>query len=296
MPPRTNAFQRLVTLLTATLAGHAKVSESAMLSDRVTGEPREVDVLVVASTATYQVTLGIEVIAWGRPADTPWIEKMRAKHENLPTDKLILVSESGFTGPAKRKAEFYGIETLTIDEACKADWPLIAALEETGVFAVSTIDFDVSAICQLEDGSVEQIPVPGQTSLPTANGPKTMDSFVRAILERNEVREVVYTNMKGKHEQEFWLSYTEPDGLWKLDHDGKTAQVTELRIGLKVLQSTSPVRFASGKFRAVPFVSGVSTADKVPLQFVLARNPDGSCSGYLIDAKGVRTLSSRPPD
>ena len=104
MPPRTNAFQRLVTLLTATLAGHARVTESAMLQDRVTGEQREVDVLVVATTATYNINLGIEVIAWGRRADTPWVEKMRAKHDNLLTDKLILVSEKRILKPGQAKS------------------------------------------------------------------------------------------------------------------------------------------------------------------------------------------------
>ena len=64
MPKRTNAFQRLVTLLTATLAGHAQVTESAMLIDRVTGELREMDVLVVAMAGGYSVRLGIEVISW----------------------------------------------------------------------------------------------------------------------------------------------------------------------------------------------------------------------------------------
>jgi len=295
MPPRTNAFQRLVTLLTATLAGQAKVTESAMLQDRVTGERREVDVLVVATTATYTVRLGIEVIAWGRPADTPWIEKMRAKHDNLPIDKLILVSEGGFSRPARKKAEFYGIETLTIEEACEADWPLITTLEETGVFKVTTINFDVAAICKLNSGEMEQIAVPRQSSFPTPNGPMSMDTFVRSILDREDLRDVVQANLTGNHEHDFWLSYTESAGLWAFDHDGKAGQITELRIGLKVLQSASPVRFASGKFRSVPFVSGTSDVSTTPLQFVLARKPDGSSSGYLIDASGVRTLNALPP-
>ena len=95
-----------------------------MLIDRVSGEQREVDVLVVAIAGGYSVQLGVEVISWARPADTPWVEKMRAKHENLSTDKLILVSEKGFYEPARRKAEFYGIEVLTLEEATEADWPL----------------------------------------------------------------------------------------------------------------------------------------------------------------------------
>jgi len=294
MPPRTNAFQRLVTLLTASLAGHAKVTESAMLTDRVTGESREVDVLVSAPTATYTVNLGIEVIAWARPADTPWIEKMRAKHENLPTDKLILVSERGFSAPAKKKADFYRIETLTVEEACEADWPLIAALEGSGVFEVTTLNFDIAAICQLADGAIEQLPIPPQASFPGPNGPVTMDTFVRSILERDDVRDVVRANLSGSHEQDFWFSYSDPEGLWKFDIDGKLGQVMELRVGLKVLQSSTPVRFSSGKFRSIPFVSGTSVVETAPLQFVLARNSTGGSSGYLIDATGIQSLSSRP--
>lgn len=294
MPPRTNAFQRLVALLTAVLGEHSKITESAMLRDRVTGEEREVDILVVGTTASYQITLGIEVVAWRRVADTPWVEKMRAKHENLPTDKLILVSESGFSAPAKLKAEFYGIETLTIDQACEADWPLIATLEETGIFVVTTLNFDVSAVCQFDTGHIEQLPMPLTTCFNTPRGPSTINSFVRSLLERDDLGEILRANLEGNHVHDFWLRYTEPGGLWHFEYEGRSGQITELRIGLKVLNTESPVRFAKGKFKSTPFVSGTSENCAAPLQFVLAKKPDGTSSGYIIDATGVRTLISRP--
>lgn len=291
MPRRTNAFQRLVTLLTATLAGKAQVTESAMLTDRVNEEQREVDILVVAEAGGYTVQIGIEAISWARPADTPWIEKMRAKHENLTTDKLILVSESGFYEPARRKAEFYGIEVLTLEEASEADWPLIAKLTASGVFEVMTISFDVAGILQQDAGIREQIPIPLAASFSTAKGPVTMDQFVRSILDRQEVRDVLRQNISSDEPHDFWFSYSHPNGLWRYEEEGRAGQFVELRVGLKVLNSASPVRYASGKFRSVPFVSGSSTSGK-PVQFVLARSPDGTCSGYLIDDSGVRTLSS----
>ena len=37
---------------------------------------------------------------------------MHSKHERLPTNLLILVSSSGFTGPAIAKANSYGIKTI----------------------------------------------------------------------------------------------------------------------------------------------------------------------------------------
>lgn len=294
MPARTNAFQRLVALLTATFAGQAKVSESAMLLDRVTGELREVDVIVISDTASYQVHLSLEVVAWSRPADTPWIEKMYAKHQNLATDKLILVSESGFSKPALRKAQFLGIETLTVEEACGADWPMIAALEGSGVFDVVTMNFDVAAVCQFSCGTKEQLPIPATDIVPTRLGPMSMDAFVRRLLNTDLVQDTVRAHVKGGEERSCHLSYTDANGLWKIDQGARSGEILELLIGLKVVRTTSPVRYAAGKFRSVPFVSGMSTEPAGQLQFVLARNPDGSSSGYLIDSNGLRSLSVPP--
>jgi hypothetical protein len=46
MPKRTNTFQQLVVILHEQIAGQATVVESEMLQNRVTGEEREVDVVI----------------------------------------------------------------------------------------------------------------------------------------------------------------------------------------------------------------------------------------------------------
>ena len=291
MPKRTNEFQRLITLLTASLAGQARVIESAMLLDKVNEEQREVDILVVAEAGGYNVQIGIEVISWARPADTPWIEKMRAKHENLPTDKLILVSKCGFYEPARRKAEFYGIEVLSLEEANGADWPLMTTLTTTGVFEVMTITFEVAGVLQLDSGPKEQIAMPLSSSLSMPAGPVTVDQFIRTILEKPEVNDVLRENTQSEQPHDFWISYSHPDGLWRYEEEGRSGQITELRVGLRVVNTASPVRYSVGAFRNTPFVSGTSTSGK-PVQFVLAKNSDGSTSGYLLDDNGARKLSS----
>ena len=217
---------------------------------------------------------------------------MRAKHDNLPTDKLILVSESGFYEPARRKAEFYGIEVLTLEDANEADWPLIATLTATGVFEVMSISFDVEGILKRDDGSWEQIPIPLVAAFSTPEGPITINQFVRSILDMQEVRDMLRQNISSDELHDFWFSYSHPNNLWRYEEEGRGGHFTELRVGLKVLNSASPVRFASGKFQSVPFVSGTSTSGK-SVQFVLAKNPDGSSSGYLIDDSGARTLSTK---
>jgi hypothetical protein len=42
-----------------------------MLRDKVTNEEREVDVLVRARAVSYEVSIGIEVVSWGRRAGAP---------------------------------------------------------------------------------------------------------------------------------------------------------------------------------------------------------------------------------
>jgi hypothetical protein len=39
---------------------------------------------------------------------------MHSKHSSLPTNKLVLVAESGFTSTALKKATFLGIEQLQL--------------------------------------------------------------------------------------------------------------------------------------------------------------------------------------
>lgn len=295
MPRRTNAFQRLVLLLTATLAGHARVTESAMLRDKVTGELREVDVLVEVTAASYPVTLGLEVVAWARVADVQWVERMHCKHTHLPTDKLVLVSENGFSKQAIRKAEFLGIETLTMDEAFSTDWALAAELEESGFFELTTMHFDLSAKCLLLSGEMTELPMPLGATFQWGHEVITMERFVRGVLDREDIRDTIRQNIRDSSEHRFTLIYSKPGGLWNFDNEGVAGQVQELLISLKVLKSESPVRFAVGKFRSVPFVSGSSVDPESVLQFVLAKTPEGLERGYLIDESGIRTLGPSNP-
>ena len=105
MPKRTNPFQSVVLALQRTLHPNATVTESTFLRDRISGERREVDVVVEAYVGPYSLILGFECTAGARPADVGWVEEMHGKHQSLSTDKLFLVSQHGFTHRAVLKAE-----------------------------------------------------------------------------------------------------------------------------------------------------------------------------------------------
>jgi hypothetical protein len=117
VPRRTNAFQSVVYLVKKHVGDStAKVHESAELLDTATGKKREVDVCIETEVDGHVVLVGFECAARGRRQDVEWVEQMYGKHSTLPTDRLVLVSESGFTAQARAKARALEIETVIPDQ------------------------------------------------------------------------------------------------------------------------------------------------------------------------------------
>ena len=76
------------------------ITESKFLHDARLDIDREVDIVVEGTFDGEPVVTSIEVIEHGRPADLEWTEREIAKHRHLPTNRLVLVSKSGFTKTA----------------------------------------------------------------------------------------------------------------------------------------------------------------------------------------------------
>lgn len=124
MPARTNQFQRLVYEIERQLAPlGAIVEESAMLPERVSGELREVDILVSLDEGHHRVRIGIECQHKSRPATKQWVEAIAKKHEELGINKTVLVSSSGFYSAARRRAESLFMGVIDIANINRADWP-----------------------------------------------------------------------------------------------------------------------------------------------------------------------------
>jgi hypothetical protein len=122
MPKRTNPFQSVVVALQRALHPEATVTESKFLRDSVSGELREVDVVVETRIGPYGLTLSFECRSGTRPADVGWVDEMHGKHQTLPTDKLFLVSQHGFTSRAAAKAERQNHAALSLSAVEAHDW------------------------------------------------------------------------------------------------------------------------------------------------------------------------------
>jgi hypothetical protein len=127
MPKRSNDFQRLVYLVRVNLAEGATVTESKMMRDRLTKRFREVDVVIEGRVGGQEVVVSVECRDHRRVADVTWVDLMKAKHDRLDTNALILASRSGFTPEARDVADKYGIKVFTLDDIEGSDLPALLA-------------------------------------------------------------------------------------------------------------------------------------------------------------------------
>lgn len=81
--------------------------------DEAAGKKRDVDIVIVSVGNTGMI--GVEVKDEKRPLDVIVVESICQKFADMPSiTKKSIVSSSGFTAPAKKKANKHGVECLKI--------------------------------------------------------------------------------------------------------------------------------------------------------------------------------------
>jgi hypothetical protein len=117
-------FEELVCDVAKELSSEAEIFHDFRLPDRVTGDPRQIDVLIRAPGAFVPVVVAMECRDHARPVDVNAVEGFKSKIDDVRANKGIFVCPSGFTKGARKKAEHYGIDLHALidnDDHCRLD-------------------------------------------------------------------------------------------------------------------------------------------------------------------------------
>lgn len=163
MPKRSNDFQRLVYLVRLNLADGATVTESKMMRDRLPRSYREVDIVIEGKVGSQPVVVCVECRDHKRVADVGWIDAMKAKHDRLETNVLLLASSAGFTKEATAVGVKYGIELFTLESQDTADLPSLigpngSLWHKTYELSASKVSIRVAKVADLEVETVASNP------------------------------------------------------------------------------------------------------------------------------------------
>jgi Restriction endonuclease len=273
MPPRTNEFQQLIYLVQHSLAGRATVRESAMLTDRLTGEDREVDILIESETAGHKLAISIECVASRRKATVEWVERMWAKHQNLPTNKLVLVSRSGFTADARAKAALLNIDAVDLSRALEADWNSV--ISQLAQLEVTVVDSELTW-CKAVLPEPPIRPVSGIESailyLPTGQPLGTLQEMIHSFQQSPNLKKVINSvggHPEGAAELENVIEF--PDGTFFVAPDRTPIRILRVRFGLTATWRSSPVALETHSYGGVHIAHGAETTVLGPSRIALVQ-------------------------
>jgi hypothetical protein len=118
-------LQRLIRSIESALAvGNAavKVEMGRRFPDKVTGKPREHDVVLTTTNNHHEIIIALECRDRSRPVGVDAVEAFHTKCQDTGIHQGIIVSGKGFRKTAVEKAARYNIRCLSLDEAERFDW------------------------------------------------------------------------------------------------------------------------------------------------------------------------------
>lgn len=124
MPRQGEEFHRLVEILERAVVDHPNVTVESpkYLTDKVTGEPREHDIVLTQRSPQRTTITAIECRDRSRRVTVNQVEEFHAKCEHTGVNKRVIVSRLGFFKTALKKAAHYGIDCLTFSLVESVDW------------------------------------------------------------------------------------------------------------------------------------------------------------------------------
>ncbi len=265
----------------------ALIKSPGFIEDKITGQQREVDVLVEYELGTVQIMVIIECRDRKSSQDTQWIEQIATKVNDLNANKVIAVSSSKFTGPALKKAIHYGIETRLLEEVNAnviGDWWKVEHLQ---VARTSYLIKSSQIICEKPKMVVDKL-----------KGKKVNDKFINRTIddEVSSLNDILAGNIN-KIEPlnslvpngpsltiQLNLNFSNSDDCYLLKSSNRESKISQINMAVefKLIHEQKPIsrvknyRDENKVISEVIEFDDISVGENDVLQFI--RNTDGSLS------------------
>ena len=147
-------YQEAVSVLYERADGFGNVSRNVMVPDKITAQPRQIDVLIEIEAKGHPLKMIVDAKFQAVPIDVREVESILALADAIGANKAIVVAANGWTEPAKKKADHVGCDLvlLSVDEALDLvvpdKWKLCPSCD------ADCIVLDQDGAVTFEDGSV----------------------------------------------------------------------------------------------------------------------------------------------
>ena len=296
MPKRSNDFQKIILHLQSLTSPDYEVKESHFLKCSITGQMREVDIVIESNLAGYKSIVSIEVIGWQKKkGDIEWVERMACKHNTLPTSTLVLVSKSGFTKNALIKAEFHNIVTLTIGEALETDWS--NWVKSLGRYEEISNNYS----CRIDTKKYESDTGPPEIDGSRIFARKDINENVGIkviidwILQNKHLKDAIFSSIDKNSSRNYTIVYKPNSPMYVLETNGNFREIASINIDLKSRQKTFHFDMSSGSFRNNDVAYGTHAGNNSNAIITLLKNgqsPD-EVTGYIEDEEGLRVITGK---
>jgi hypothetical protein len=246
MPVRSNQFQRLVLEVHRGLGEGWEVQESRQLTDAVTGEPREVDIVAEREIHGYRIIISVEVCDRNRVADVIWVESLAKKHENLPTNMLALWSASGFTHAALKKA--VALKLVVITPTDEAPWAAIAKKIRKSTVQLVRADLTTVVDVKLPDGSLARWSANPEMLLTDSDGRQCPLAQIQEFLKDNDQFRNVMLDNAPVGSGDFHAVFEPPRQYTVAGPTGVIGKVIRVLIGIRTNAQRSALEVRSALY------------------------------------------------
>ncbi len=248
--------------------------------------------MIEKQVGDYTITIGIECQGRGRVANVEWVEQMITKHQTLPTNKLILVSQSSFTETARKKARAYGIETMTLDRAIQTNWNELVdeaklvfekwGIEPSACFAVLAQHDDIMNTRELD--FEHQLYLGEEQELFTVKD--VIDIFMGMNAEQI-ILEVVGLDYKNRTPDiHFEIRFSLPVSTYIMDIPGKKQEIREFILLRHCILETELINMQIGSFGTAQIAYGkTETIDKKSLVTIVEHEDKPNTAAIMLPTK-----------